>query len=470
MESKGFRRLTCLAIALMSFGLCPAHNIARADTPKNIIVMIADGWGHSHVKATTYYQHGESGRQVYERDFTLYGMSTFPADSPGYDPDLAWSDFSYIEKGATDSAAAATAMSTGVKTRKGVIGLDPSGNTLKHAIEHAEELGKATGVVTSVPLSHATPAGFVAHKTSRASYEEIAQEMLLTSAVDVIMGTGHPLFDDNGRAVPPEAWTNPEERAKAFRYVGGESTWKALGSGTAGADADGDGIPDAWTLIQKRAEFQAIAQGETPKRVIGVAEVRSTLQADRDGIDDNPEDDLPGQTPLIDTVPTLAEMSLAALNVLRRDPDGFFLMIEGGAVDWACHGNATGRMIEEMMDFNRAVESVVRWIEQHGGWEETLLIVTGDHETGYLVGPGSDPEWKPIQNNGIGVLPGVEWKSKGHTNSLVPFFVRGAGAENFEAEVSGIDPRHGRYLDNTAIGRVAMSLMRETEQVTIEVP
>ncbi len=83
-------------------------------------------------------------------------------------------------------------------------------------------------------------------------------------------------------------------------------------------------------------------------------------------------------------------------------------MVEGGAVDWAAHANQSGRVIEEEIDFNHSVEAVVEWVEKNSNWGETLVIVTGDHETGYLTGPGSDPAWMPLVNNGAGYLPGME--------------------------------------------------------------
>ena len=94
-------------------------------------------------------------------------------------------------------------------------------------------------------------------------------------------------------------------------------------------------------------------------------------------------------TPLNTTVPSLALMTKGALNVLDNDPDGFFVMIEGGAVDWANHANQLGRLIQEQNDFNDAVDVAIDWIKANGGFEKNLLIVTGDHETGYL--DGSQP-------------------------------------------------------------------------------
>jgi alkaline phosphatase len=410
--------------------------------------MISDGSGFNHSEAASYYRYGENGRLIFNRFFFNYAMSTYAAYDEGdscygneYDPELAWSAFDYVKGCATDSAAAATAMSTGVKTYGGAIGVDLDGWPLEHALEFAEEMGKATGVVTSVEWSHATPAGFVAHNVSRSNYAEIAQEMVYDSAVDVIMGCGHPWYDADG-------W--PQDTPNTFKYVGGEDTWNDLVASTAGGDADGDGVDDPWLLIEERAEFQALAKGPTPTRVIGTAQVYQTLQQERGG--DGYAD--PYAVPFIETVPTLAEMTEAALNILDEDPDGLFLMVEGGAIDWASHDNQDGRMIEEQIDFENAVKAVVRWVRKNSNWRETLLIITSDHETGYLTGPGSDPTWEPIVNNGAGNLPGMEWHSRSHTNRLVPLFARGRAAWMLRRYADQDDPVYGPYVDNTELAMV----------------
>lgn len=454
---------------------------------KNVILMIGDGMGYNQIDAANLYQYGERGCQVYESFPISYAMMTHQAGrfdehgnmilEWGYDPQRACSWFDYVKVGATDSAAAATAMSTGVKTYSSAIGVDLYKKPLKHFMEYGKELGKAAGVVTSVQFSHATPAGFVAHNVSRNNYAEIAQEMILDSKVDVIIGCGHPLFDNNGNR------TNEEE----FKYVGGKGLWNGLLAGNINFDLDGDGkidnsvedadgdlIPDKWTLIQDLEEFRNLMSGQTPKRILGVPKVRETLQCRRKVPEDAgysiSEEKLPYQTPLNPNVPTLAEMALSAINVLDDDPDGFMLMIEGGAIDWACHDNWSARLIEEQIDFNRAVEAVVNWIEKHSSWEETLLIVTGDHETGYLTGPNSGPDpddendtnhpvWYPLSNNGSGNMPGMNWHSKNHTNSLIPLFAKGSGSELFASKVAGIDPVRGFYIDNTAIAKVVLELL-----------
>ncbi|MDZ7376220.1 MAG: alkaline phosphatase [candidate division KSB1 bacterium] len=437
-------RLLLLAIILY------LTSFSFASTPKNIILMISDGCGFNHIAAASLFEHGRTGVQIYEQFPVRYAMSTYPATGIGYDPTLAWSDFEYVRQKPTDSGAAATAMATGAKTYNGAIGVDVNKVRLKNIVEMAEALGKATGVITSVPFSHATPAGFVAHNVNRRNYEEIAREMILDSRVDVIMGDGPPFLNATRTTIFSEN----------LKRVAGRDVWKALTQGQAGGDADGDGIADPWFLIQDREAFQRLASGPTPKRVIGIAKVATTLQQERNGDRQAP----PYAVPFIQTVPTLEEMTKAALNILDDDPDGFFLMIEGGAVDWAAHNNQSGRMIEEEIGFNWAVVAVVSWVEQHSNWDETLVIVTADHETGYLTGPNSGvqadgrPVWHPIENRGQGVVPGMQWNSGEHTNSLVAFFAKGAGSELFDRYADQIDPVRGRYLDNTELGAVLLLL------------
>jgi alkaline phosphatase len=373
----------------------------------------------------------------------------------GYDPAAAWRDFDYVKWPYTDSAAAATAMATGVKTYSGAIGVDVAGRPLKNAIEAAEERGMATGVVTSVQWSHATPAGFLAHNPSRNNYAEIAREMVERSEVDVVMGCGHPWHDADGRRL---------DAPGTFNYVGGEDTWAALRAGNAGAavDADHNGLADdAWTLIEDREAFHAlVADPSPPKRVLGVPRVAKTLQQGRGG-DGHAA---PYEAAFVATVPALAEMTRGALNVLDGDPDGLFLMIEGGAVDWAGHSNQSGRAIEEQIAFADAVEAVVEWVEAESGWHETLLVVTADHETGYLTREPSGPDdvawaYQPLQDRGRGSVPGMTWNSGSHTNSLVPLYAKGAWAERLREHVIGRDPHRGPYVDNTAVAKLTFAAL-----------
>ena len=438
-----------LLLTTLSCAPAPSFKTIQRESAKNVIIMISDGMGYNHNEAASLYASGRPNSQAYAGFPVQLAMSTFPLGG-SYDSEKAWASFAKVKSGETDSAASATAMACGHKTLHGVIGMVPAEDgslwPVENLVERAEKLGKSSGVVTSVPFAHATPAGFVAHNPSRKNFRAIANEMLRDSALDVILGCGHPFFDRNGVQL---------HAARSFKSVGGEETWAALQAGTLGGDADGDGRADPWTLIDRRADFQRLAVGETPQRLLGIAPVARTLQQRRGG-------DLyarPYAVPLLKTVPTLTEMTRVALNVLDDDPDGFVLLIEGGAVDWASHDNQVGRMLEEQLDFDRTVAAVVRWVENFSNWEETLLIVTADHETGYLTGPGSEPTWQPLENCGRNQPPGMEWHSDNHTNSLVPLFAQGAGSDLLKQQVQGNDPVRGPYVDNTAIAEVVFAAM-----------
>jgi alkaline phosphatase len=428
----------------------------KTSRPLNIILMISDGCGYNCFDLASLYQHGLAGTQIYDSFPVKFAVSTYSASSTPYDPQKAWASFEFVLSDPTDSAAAATAMATGVKTNDDSVCLDPDGNRLKSIVELAEALGKKTGAVTSVPFCHATPASFLAHEANRYEYGKIAKQIIRESPADVVMGCGHPYYDRSGKPVG-----EPD-----FRYVGDLNTWEALIRGEAGADADADGFPDPWTVIQTREAFLSMMEGPTPSRVFGIAPTYRTLQQEREG--DEQAD--PFVVPAVQTVPELNEMALAAINVLDDDPDGFFLMIEGGAVDWACEDNQTGRLIEEQISFNQTVKAVVDWIEAHSRWKDTLLIVTSDHETGYITGPGSgegmpdgdvSKTWKALVNKGRGKVPEMEWHHDYHTNSLVPLYAKGYGSERFAALADEVDPVRGFYLDNTEIGLLMIELLEE---------
>jgi hypothetical protein len=149
-------------------------------------------------------------------------------------------------------------------------------------------------------------------------------------------------------------------------------------------------------------------------------------------------------------------MTQVALGVLAKHIYGFVLVVDAGAVDWASRANQSARMIEEQIAFNGAVEAVVAWVAKKDVWEDTLIIVTSDHETGYLTGPNSGPGpggpvWNRLVNNGRGKLPGMEWHSQHPTKAVVPFFAHGDGAYLFRRW-----PPFPSYVDNTEVGRIIM--------------
>ncbi len=417
--------------------------------------------GFNTMIAADYYQKGKTNAQQYQSFPIKYAMSHYPAKtgsypdsmqwSSGYNPKAMWSDFNYALSDFTESAASATALSTGVKTYNNSIGKDLDFKNLVHITQIAKRMNKSAGVITSVEWTHATPAGFVAHNVTRDNYKQIAYEMLLESKLDVIMGCGNPDYNNNGAS-----------SHNTYQYVGDSLLWLGLKAGntifypggiTADTveDCNGDCIWDSWTLIQDRSEFQKLITGDTPLRVLGVPKVFETLQQSRSGdINANPY-----VIPFTTTVPTLAEMTNATLNILDNNPNGFFLLIEGGAIDWAAHLNQKGRLIEEQIDFNNAVDAVIHWVNENSNWNETLVIVTSDHECGFVWGPGSGPPatFNPIINNGQNNLPEFSFYSNEHTNSLVPFFAKGAGSEIFVLFADETDPIRGRFIQNSEIAQ-----------------
>jgi alkaline phosphatase len=141
-------------------------------------------------------------------------------------------------------------------------------------------------------------------------------------------------------------------------------------------------------------------------------------------------------------------MALGALNVLDNNKKGFFLMVEGGAIDWALHGNQKGRLIEETAGFFDAVQSVIQWVDKNSSWDETLLIVTADHETGLLWG---EKPFAPLIDNGKKQLPGMTFYSSNHSNSLVPFFAKGIGSDWYPVISDEYDAIRGPYMQNSEI-------------------
>jgi alkaline phosphatase len=289
-----------------------------------------------------------------------------------------------------------------------------------------------------VQWSHATPAAFAAHNESRNNYEDISKEMIESGKASVIMGAGHPFYDANGEFRVPTSEGD-------YRYVGGAETFADLLSGNTD-----------YTFIDSEAQFAALADGSFDlaegDKILGTFRNGATLQQGRDG---------EGMTPTLDNVPDLGTMATGALNVLGQNDGGFFLMVEGGAVDWAAHANDTGRIIEEQVDFNLMVDQVVDWVETNSNWDETMVVVTTDHGNGLMLGPNADVvPFQPVQNRGEGVMPGVSWHTGNHTNELVPIWAQGAGAELLADAATKTDPGLANYayadmgqsyLDNTDV-------------------
>jgi alkaline phosphatase len=488
--------------------------VSHAATAKNVLLFISDGAGFNHFNAGAMYQYGFGNLPYEGPGWTKFAATTYPlnlATSPTggvQDPNVVYSaaktwdatpetavnpvapnlgllssggfkGYNFTKTTFVDSASAGTQIASGVKSYNNAInwtnspaatGTSLSGKTIA---EIAKANNFATGVVASVYFSHATPATTGgAHNINRNNLQAIANEMLTSPTLDVILSPGNPEFDDAGKPTPyaPANASN----------IGGDSNWQALKNGT---------HPAGWDLITSKGEFEAIANGTQtpPQRLIGITETRNSLQYNRpfttdwDGngtVDNaaavqsngsfhqffpqneaqrterqaapiNPGDNSAGEA-FVSNVPTLETMTKTALKTLqaKSGAEGVYLMVEGAHIDWAGHGHDSTRLIEEQADFNNAIEAGLEWVAANDpDFSETLFIVTADHECGMLWGPSSDSiAFDPIRNNGIGNKPGMRMNSSQHTNQFVPLYARGVGADQFAGLIDGVDNEYlARY-------------------------
>ena len=468
------KKLTKIALAtLLAFSVNSTLMAnTQTTTPvkaKNVILLISDGAGMQTWNAASYYRFGALGHEIYDKFDVRLFASTYPLntstkptktdkDKVTFDSKELWNTektdtafkgtlsnypnyfkgYDYAKTNFTDSAAAATALASGHKTYNNAINWSNDDTKLKHIGEYVVESGRSLGVITSVQWSHATPAGFLAHNINRNNYKEIAQEVVDSGLASVVMGAGHPYYNADGQPIKPK-------EDKAFRFVGGQETWENLVSGKTD-----------YKLIEKKDDFIALAENKLDfngkEKILGTVQNNATLQFNRSG---------QAAGNLLNNQPDLATMTQGALNVVSRNPNGFFLMVEGGAVDWAAHANNLPRLIEEQIDFNLAVEAAVNWVEKNSSWDETLMIITTDHGNGMLQGPDSDTNaYSKIINQGAGALPLVRWHADNHTRELVPVYAKGVGADYF-LSIAKSEPNLGRiydapegsqrYVDNTNI-------------------
>jgi alkaline phosphatase len=272
--------------------------------------------------------------------------------------------------GITDSAASATAMASGHFTLNGRVGLDLDGQPVQNLVELAKSYGLATGIVTTTRVAHATPASFTAHVNSRGQYEDIA-EQIAALRPDVVLGGGRNQFEARG-----------DDQNLSD-----------------GMQADG------YQVVHSATELRAARNNPTGP-LLGLF-----AASDLPYVVDRGEDD--------DT-PTLSEMTLAALEQLDPDPQGFFLMVEGGRIDHAGHGNRIDASVGETLAFDDTVAAVMNWA---GSREDVTILVTADHETGGLQVNQATP---------MGVTPDVSWRWGNHTNATVQCFGKGPGLSVFD--------------------------------------
>lgn len=306
----------------------------HADTPKNIIFMIGDGMGPAFISGYRYYKNVTPTPNVKPTIFdelTRGSVRTNPHDN-------TW---------VTDSAASATAYSTGKKSYNGAIGLDNHRKMQSTLLEEAKRKGMTTGLVATAQITHATPAAFVAHNESRRNYNEIADEFVDNKVdgklpVDFILGGGQSYFIRDDRNLIEEL------QAQDYTYT---SDFSQLGTVTS---------------LPAVALFHDVAFPYA--------------------IDSDPRH--------------LTKMTEQTLKVLpKNSPNGFFVMIEGSQIDWCAHRNDITCAMGEMDDFAASVKLAKEYVDQH---PDTLLVVTADHSTGGLtLGANGTYKWDTEVLNNI---------------------------------------------------------------------
>lgn len=317
----------------------PTHAVSAPAWPtggraKNVVLVIGDGMGLAQVHAAMVANHDA----LYIATAPVVGLSrTAAAD--------AW---------VTDSAASATQLASGEPATYRAVGLDAEGQPVTTLVDLAEARGLSTGLLTTTQITHATPASFYAHETSRYAASAIARDLVGTG-VDLLVGGGREHF-------PPALMR----------------------------DLAAEGLVEVTTP-------QALAAAD--RAVLFLAKDAPPAAAARDDV--------------------LRQATAAALERLARDEDGFFLMVEGGQVDWGGHRRDAHTVLAELLDLDRTLGAILDFARADG---ETLVVVTGDHETGGMALIGGEPEQGSVT---------VTFETDDHTGLMVPVFAWGPGATAF---------------------------------------
>ena len=312
-----------------------------------------------------------------------------PGDDPIYPMGKSRDDpKSPGEHAFADSAATATAMCSGVKTYNDAINVDLHGNRVSTVAHEAQALGYAIGVVTSVPISHATPACAYAHNVHRDDYQDLTRDLIGLASiahpqtplagVDVLIGGGFGVeksADDKAQGAnftPGNVWITAADLKSIDADAGGRYSIAIRKAGVNGRDELG------------RRAREAVQAGRRLFGFYGVGKAAGHLPFETADGDYQPA---AGNLPIaeqysrgdLDENPRLADMTAAALTVLEKNPKGFWLMVEAGDVDWANHNNNIDTSIGAVRSGDAAVKTITDWVEQHSNWNESLLIVTADH-------------------------------------------------------------------------------------------
>jgi alkaline phosphatase len=337
--------------ALGSLGLGLANSCASSTVifndaelskkAKNIIFMVSDGMSSGTFSMADTLSKRQFGKQSAWLNLNLDPrakralMETFSADSI-----------------VTDSAAGGSAWGGGKRVFNGRLNQAEDGTCHTPILQKFQKLGKSVGCVTTVPITHATPASFSICNESRRNQPDIARQYI-DIKFDVMLGGGREFFDKNLRAD--------------------------------GADVFGEFAQKGFDVVQSKTELQSLPKSEKP--VLGVFH-KSALPYTIDHLND---------AGLRENVPTLREMSLFAIEKMKSNPNGFVMQIEGGKVDWAAHGNDVGGLLYDQIAFDETIAAVIDFAEKDGN---TLVIITTDHgnaNPGLMYGKSADKNFDRLQ-------------------------------------------------------------------------
>lgn len=390
--------IAILSIAAAMCG-CTGSSESTDGKAKYIFLFIGDGMGASQVAVAESYLSYKAGQLGGEQlTFTKF-------------PELALCSTHSADRMITCSAASATAIACGQKTKNETLGVDPEGKPLKSIAYELHEQGYNVGIMTTVPVNHATPAGFYAHNDSRYGYYDISR---------TIPETGFEFFGGSG----------------FYNYKGYEGNLDPVD-----AYIEEQGYPVCYGV----QEFKEAT--DSAEHIVFIQE---------SGRETDPEYYVSDGMEASDI--RLAEMLGLCLDFIGDDKP-FFIMCEGGNIDWSAHSNKTMAMVQDILEFDDAVAKALEFYQEHP--DETLIVVTADHETGGVsIGQGKDwrPEfvdWKLIEDhwtasgekNVLGYDENREmndkaligWTSCHHTGAPVPVYAIGKGAEKFNGRIDNTD-------------------------------
>lgn len=309
------------AVAVILLPQC--QQAPKEKKAKYVFYFIGDGMGVNQVNGTEMYLAEKEGKiGIVPLNFTQFPVVNFATTYSKYNS-------------VTCSAAAGTALATGTKTKNGTIGMDSLHKAPLYSVAvRAKEAGKKVGITTSVSVDHATPAAFYAHQPNRSMYYEIGTDLPKTG-FDFYAGSGFLQPKSKKDSTAPELYGIIE--GAGYKIIRGNQAFQR-----------------EYTDAVKAVFIQ---EEGTEKSCLPYAI-------------DRHEGDL-----------SLAQITENAIRFLTKEKnDGFFLMVEGGKIDWACHGNDAATVFAEVVDMADAVQKALDFYNQHP--DETLIVITADHETG----------------------------------------------------------------------------------------